>query len=223
MDGEAVNVRGMTAEQVADALETYRTLLESHLLDAPTAEIRQALTRVAALAIVQGRRGQQVHTDLLATLAADPELLDPVPHASVEQARRMAARRNQLLASGAWNVAALSAARDAKPSAVRMWLARQRDGDRLFTVTVRGETYVPALLLREDAEPHPGLERVIHPLRSAGLDPWALWVWFDSPSPWLDGDRPAALVAAGEVDRAAAAATAKASNAADEDPATNAA
>lgn len=104
-----------------------------------------------------------------------------------------------------------------------MWLARQRAGDRLFTVTVRGEAYVPALLLGEDAEPHPGLERVIRPLRSTGFDPWALWVWFDSPSPWLDGDRPAALVAAGEVDRAAAAATAKASNAADKDPAINAA
>lgn len=176
-------------------------------------EVRAALATLVARAAEQGRRADDVREDLIARLTADPSVLDPIPHASVAQARRVASRRNHLLASGAWSIARLAEARDASRSAVRTWVTRQRSAGRIFTVTVGGETYLPALLLDEATDPHAGSQRAIRPLREAGMDPWALWVWFDSPSPWLDGGRPADLLVSGDLDRMAAAAEAQASNA----------
>ena len=98
---------------------------------------------------------------------------------------------------------------------MRTWIARHRAADRIFTVIANGDTYLPALLLDEAADVRAGTAGAIAPLKAAGLDAWALWVWFTTPSPWLDGQRPADLLANGDTDRLAAAAHAQASNVAE--------
>lgn len=190
---------------------TVADLVESTTLSEQ--EVRAALATLVARATEQGRRADDVRDDLITRLLADPSVLDPIPHAAVAQARRIASRRNHLLASGAWSIARLTEVRDARRATVRTWVTRQRAAARIFTVTAGGETWVPALLLDAATDVHPGSQRAIRPLRDAGMDPWALWVWFDSPSTWLDGDRPADLLATGDVDRLAVAAEAQASNA----------
>lgn len=204
------------------ASETLQDLAPMHALvqhlqnqlRLPEHDLREAVERMLPLAAAQAAQAVGVRRELLEVLMADLDVLDPVPHASVSQARRVAETRNRLLAGGAWTVSALAQARNSSKSAVRTWLARQRSADRMVSVTVRGETYVPGLLLDEAAEPYRRCDTVLKPLREAGLDAWAVWAWLDSPSPWLDGDRPADLLATGAVDRVASAARAQADNAA---------
>jgi hypothetical protein len=176
-------------------------------------QVFEAVDRILPLAARQAEHVTGIREQLLELLMADLDLLDPVPHASVAQAQRVAELRNHLLASGAWTIGALAEARSASRSAVRTWLVRQRRAGRLIKVSVRGETYIPALLLDDVADPHPGSELVLRPLLAAGLDGWATWAWLDSPSPWLDGRRPGELLAAGDHDAAASAARSQAANA----------
>jgi len=174
--------------------------------DPSSPEIQGVLATLIGRAVEQGARADERRADLIERLLTDPSLLDPIPHATVAQARRIASRRNQLLASGAWSIAALTEARGAQRSSVRTWVTRQRAAGRIFTVSAGGETDVPALLLDDATDVHAGSERAVVPLRDAGMDPWALWVWFDSPSPWLDGDRPADVLDVGDLGRLEAAA-----------------
>lgn len=175
--------------------------------------VMAALERIVAAAVEQGRKRPRTRERVLEALLDDLDLRGSVPQPVVEQAHRVAARRRRLVEHGAWSVSDLAEVREASVSAVHTWLGRQRDADRLFTVSAGRETYVPALLLDEAAEPYEELEQVLGPLKQAGMDPWALWVWFDTPSGWLDGQRPADLIAAGEVARVARAARDKAATA----------
>ena len=179
-------------------------------------EVFEAVDRILPLAARQAEHVNGIRDQLLELLMADLDVLDPVPHASVAQAQHVAELRNRLLASGAWTIGALAAARSASRSAVRTWLVRQRRAGRLITVSVRGETYIPGLLLDDAAEPHAGSELVLRPLLAAGMDGWAIWAWLDSPSPWLDGRRPGGTLAAGDHDTAAVAARSQAANAVSE-------
>lgn len=191
------------------------------VVDDPDEDITAAIHRLLALAAAQGERGDDLRDDLVERLQTNPDLLDPIPRATVDQAQRIASRRNALLASGAWTVAALAQARGTQASSVRTWIARHRAASRIFTVIVNGDTYLPALLLDEAADLRAGTAGAIGPLKTAGLDAWALWVWFTTPSPWLDGQRPAELLADGDADRLAAAAHAQASNVAEATAARN--
>lgn len=176
--------------------------------------VMAALERIVAAAVEQGRKHPRTRERVVEALLDDLDLRGSVPQPVVDQAHRVAARRRRLVEYGAWSVSDLAEVRDASVSAVHTWLGRQRDADRLFTVSAGRETYVPALLLDEAAEPYEGLEQVVGPLKQAGMDAWALWVWFDTPSGWLDGQRPADLIAAGAVERVARAAHDKAATAA---------
>lgn len=208
------------SEEVAGAPADWLALVRDAILELAddlglaVETVASVLPRIVAAAAEQGRRYSDIREELLDALLDDLDLRGSVPRPVVEQAHRVATRRRRLVDDGGWSVADLAAVRNATRGAVHTWLARQRENDRLFTVSVGRETYVPALLLDEAAEPHEGLERIIGPLRRAGLDPWALWVWLDSPSGWLDGERPADLISAGDVDAVARAATDKASTAA---------
>jgi hypothetical protein len=179
----------------------------------PLPLVREVLERILPLAFAQAQRAEEKRERLLELLLADLDVLDPVPHASVWQAQQVAETRNRLLASGAWSIEALAEARGTERSSIRTWLARHRTADRLISVAVRGEVHVPALLLDEAADPYEGIERVLRPLREAGMDPWAVWVWLDSPSSWLDGERPADLLPHGRVEAVARAAHLQASGA----------
>lgn len=212
-DANAVDVK-LLVQQVTELAEQ---------LDLDVATVAQALPRLAALAAAQGRRAGRAREDVVASLLADLDLLDPLPAASVAQARRTAARRNRLLASGAWSVAAIAEARDMRLASARTWIKRHRDAHRLVSVTVQGEAYVPGLLLDDIAEPLTGIEQVLAPLVEAGMDSWAVWVWLDTPSGWLDGARPADLLTKGEFESVARAARSQASNATPRDVAADAA
>lgn len=183
-------------------------------LDVDPAEVEAALPRLLTLALAQSERYDRSRASLVEALQGDLGLIDPLPRASISQARRTAELRNRLLASGAWAVPALAEVRDVTEGTARTWLKRQRDAHRLVTVTVHREVYVPAVLLDEAAEPWPGVEAMLEPLVDVGMDGWAVWAWLDTPSSWLGGERPADLLAGGDVSRAARAATAKASTAA---------
>lgn len=172
---------------------------------------------LALLAEAKTRQGIQARPTfdrLVDTLLDGLDLRGSVPRWVVDQAHRVANRRRKLVAGGAWAVADLAAVRDQTPSAVHTWLSRQRDDHKLFTVSHGGQVFVPALLLDEAAEPYGGAERAIRPLREVGMDPWALWVWFDSAAAALEGARPADLLHTGQLDALGAAAELQAANAA---------
>ena len=152
--------------------------------------LRRALSLLVAADQLQGDVADGRREQLLQTLiVAD---FDPIPAATLEQAKRAARHRQRLLASGAYTIEALGALRgDATQSATRTWLTRRRRAHELFTVTHQNATLVPAFQLGEQAEPMPGLPRVLDPLqRSARLGGWQTWTWLTVPSPWLGGDIP---------------------------------
>lgn len=121
--------------------------------------------------------------------------IDPVPHATIAQARRLARHRDQLLASGAYTLRALRELRgDNRESTTRTWLARQRSSGNLFTVARDGGTLLPAFELDRSGAPRPGLRPVLTALAGAGMGGWELWTWFVSGSPWLGGAAPADLL-----------------------------
>ena len=71
--------------------------------------------------------------------------IDPLPRAAVEQARRLAGHRQQLLASGAFTTEALrELRRDASRATTRTWISRQRKDGALFTVRHEGIALLPA-------------------------------------------------------------------------------
>jgi len=120
---------------------------------------------------------------------------DPVPWAMVEQARRRAVVKNDLLTGGAFTVVALSEAWDTTITNARKRVERYRQQHRIFTVKHHGELLVPLLLLDGDLEPRAELRPAIAALREVGDDGWSLWAWFANPTSWLDGAVPAELAA----------------------------
>lgn len=196
--------------------EALRELADQQPLS--ESELREALGRVLDAGRLQALRAKPVFTSLADTLLDELDLHGSVPRAVVEQAHRLAARRRKLVAGGAWSVADLAEAKGQDRNAIHTWLSRQRDAYRLFTVPQGREVFVPALLLDEAAEPLPGSEGAIRPLAEAGMDGWAMWVWFDAAAAALDGRRPADLLAKGEHQTLRAAAEQQAANAATATP-----
>jgi FAD/FMN-containing dehydrogenase len=139
---------------------------------------------------------------------------DPVPEATIRQARRLAEHRERLLASGAYTTEALGRLRgDTSESATRTWLARRRQAGELFSVGHQHGTLVPAFQLDESGEPITTIRPVLRALGGAALDGWSTWTWFTATSTWLGGVPPIDLLAE-EPDRVAEAAGRFASNAA---------
>jgi hypothetical protein len=150
-------------------------------------------------------RAEAVRRTLPDALVPGLDELDPVPHATIEQAKRRAQLRTNLLASGAYTLAALVDGRGQTMAAVRQWVHRARQRGQIFTVKHDGETLVPAFLLDHDLNPRPEYTGAITALTAVGSKEWALWAWFASPTGWLDGRVPAehALVDPDDVTRAA--------------------
>lgn len=161
----------------------------------PETEVRNLVYRLLQAGLLQERRAAAARQDLAKALGPSLADLDPVPYATVEQARRLAALRASLLRGGALSTAAIADARGITPNNARQWVSRHRRSQRIFTVTHEGETLVPVFLLDEEFEPHPEAQEPISLLRTAGEDGWALWAWFATPSAWVGGRVPAALLA----------------------------
>lgn len=162
--------------------------------DIPESRVRNLLYRLVQVGILQERRAPEARRELARALGPSLADLDPVPYATVEQARRLAALRASLLRGGALSTAAVAEARRMTPNNARQWISRARKSHRLFTVTHEGETLVPAFLLGDELEPKPEAHEAIKALREAGEDGWALWAWFATPSAWLDGRVPAEVL-----------------------------
>jgi hypothetical protein len=160
----------------------------------PSGEALEVLHFVVRGALAERRRTVGARQELVASLTPSLAELDPVPHAAVEQARRLAALRSELLASGAFTYESLADGRGATPAAVRQFVSRARARNELFTVSHDGETLVPSFLLDAELSPRLRLRPIIETLRAAGEDGWALWAWFLTPSGWLGGQRPLDLV-----------------------------
>jgi hypothetical protein len=159
------------------------------------ADVRSMVYRVLQAAMLQERRAPAARRDLARVLGPSLGELDPVPYATVEQARRLAALRASLLRDGAWSTAAIADARGITTNNARQWVSRHRKSHRIFTVTHEGETLVPVFLLDEELEPRPAAQEPIRLLRDAGEDGWALWAWFATPSAWVGGRIPGELLA----------------------------
>lgn len=210
-DGLGDYIERMAPAEVVRAVDLYREVRK--LADPLAVDVDAAVGARLLLAVAaQEHRAQLTRDAVLRALESDPYIIAAVSPDTLEHARRVAATRSRLLASGSWTVTQLADVRGDSKGSVRTWISRQRRSGRLFTVTVRGETRVPALVLDEGAEPIPGLERVLGPLQAIGMQPWSLWVWLDTPSPWLDGRRPADLLVPGEIELVAHAAAAQAGN-----------
>jgi hypothetical protein len=156
--------------------------------------VRNLVFRVVQAGLVQDRRVPTARRDLAKTLGPHLVDLDPVPYATVEQARRLAGLRTSLLRQGAFSTAAIADGRATTAENARQWVSRHRTAQRIFTVTYDGETLVPAFLLDNELEPRPVAYEPVRVLRNAGEDGWALWAWFATPSAWVGGHVPADLL-----------------------------
>lgn len=159
------------------------------------AEVRSMVYRMFQAAVLQSRRAPGARVELGKVLGPSFGELEPVPYATVEQARRLAVLHASLLRDGAWSTTAIAEARATTTGNARQWVSRHRKAHRIFTVTHEGETLVPGFLLDEEMEPRPAAQEPIRALREAGEDGWALWAWFATPSAWVGGRVPAELLA----------------------------
>jgi hypothetical protein len=159
------------------------------------ADVRSMVYRVFQAALLQEQKAPGARRDLARVLGPSLGELDPVPHAIVEQARRLAALRASLLRDGALSTAAIADARGITANNARQWVSRHRKAHRIFTVAHDGETLVPAFLLDDELEPRPAAQEPIRLLHEAGEDGWALWAWFATPSAWVGGRVPSQLLA----------------------------
>jgi len=187
---------GLPAEQQRFALllaEALRSVADE--ADIPESQVRNLLYRLVQAGLLQERRVPEARRELARALGPSLVDLDPVPYATVEQARRLAALRASLLRQGALPTAAVAEVRGMTPNNARQWISRLRKSYRLFTVTHEGETLVPVFLLDAEFEPKPEAHPPIKALREAGEDGWALWGWFATPSAWLGGRVPAEVLA----------------------------
>ena len=175
-----VEVRGATAAEVSEALETYAKLrdLQGFHVTATKDSLVDALMRLQ---------------------------VPLTPPASVRQAQRLAARRDALLTTPAFSHATLAKLRGQKVSSSRTWFYRQQSKGRLFAVSHKGQTVIPAFHLTDTGDVRPELAPLITQLQEAGLDGWAIWHWLTSPTAWLSGEAPE-KVAVTDPDRAATAA-----------------
>ena len=82
----------------------------------PEADMRSMIYRMFQAAVLQGRRSPGARLELAKVLGPSLREFDPVPYATVEQARRLATLRASLLRDGAWSTAALAKAREPLPT-----------------------------------------------------------------------------------------------------------
>lgn len=138
---------------------------------------------------LQGAESDRTRSELLEVMQSVG--LDPVPHATVAAAERLARHRDALVLSGAYTFEALAELRgdDGGGSATRTWVSRKRRTNELFTVQYRDSVLVPAFQIRMGA-PIAQLREPLTVLVDAGFQGWELWSWFTTPSGYLSGRAP---------------------------------
>lgn len=132
----------------------------------------------------------------------DAAVVEPVyDHAAVVNARLVNELRARLLRSGtAVTIDMIAEATGKDRGTIRQRLTRSRKDGRLVTVTHDGRTLVPTAQLDAGFDLDRDAAAVVARLVDHGMDGWAVWDWLESPNSWLDGDRPAQRLAAGDTD-----------------------
>ncbi len=170
----------------------------------PTESLRRLARFLSAASDIQAEEAAAQRPALLKAMMLSG--IDPVPAATIDQARRLARQRERLLASGAYTTDALRELRgDATASATRTWIARHRAAGDLFTVTYEGAALAPALQFDHNGVLLSAIAGVLGALGPTGLGGWETWTWFSAASAWLGGATPVDVLAhdVGRVVRAA--------------------
>lgn len=129
-----------------------------------------------------------------------PVVQPVLDHAAAERARLVNAARAALLESaGAVTIEMLADATRRSSGAVRQWLHRQREAQRLVTVVQDGSVLVPTFQLTEAFDLDGTVTVLVQQLRQHGMSSWAVWDWFATPNTWLDGRAPTDALADGDV------------------------
>lgn len=137
----------------------------------------------------------------LMDLAGTPVVEPRYDQASLEQARLLNAARAQLLGSGsAITTAMFAQGAGISEDAARARVKRYRAARRLVTVPHDGEALIPTFQLGPVYDLDPVAARAVAVLVEAGLGPWAIWDWAETPNGWLDRRTPAEVIRAGDVE-----------------------
>lgn len=164
-----VEVRGVSADQVEEALEIY----------AKVQVLRGAAATVTRRRLVQAMTSSGVSL---------------VPPATIAQAERLAGHRNMLLGTPVYTHTSLQKTRgDDLVSTTRTWLSRRREAYEVFTLNHRGRALIPAFQLDAQGNPRPELQPILKSLIESGIRGWELWTWLSSPTSLLSGEVPEKL------------------------------
>jgi hypothetical protein len=163
-----------------------------HIVGLSPREASDALKLLFAARHLQYEHGVAASKGLLRTVAAAG--LDLTPPATVEQARRSADLRRDLLATPTFTYDTLAQQRgDARSSSTRTWVSRARSRKELFTVDVDGRTIIPAFQLTDAGKTRPALAPALSQLLDADVGGWSVWTWLTRPTPLLSGGTPTDL------------------------------
>lgn len=207
LDENTENILGTLLSEIAATGALAAGSADPGGLESLTAAARLVSQLLARYRDLAGQRSQQTRTDLLRQLIV--ETPEPVSAASLEQAKRDAARRNRLLATPHVTYEQLRQLRgDQSVNATRTSVSRAKSARRLFTVPLqRKGVVIPGFLLDEHGEPRPELQPLLEPLMAAQMGPWQMWTWLAEPAALLSGLIPAEAAAdPATVERAARAA-----------------
>jgi hypothetical protein len=208
--GDALEIRGVSRSELADALDLIRVLRAD--------PAGQGLIETARSGRVAGGSiGSEPYGDAMKLFAEIFELLNTVrtlqaehvdatrdellralmsrnisltPHATLNQARRLATHRNALLATPFHTYESLAELLDKSESNTRTWVARRREAHELFTVTYSGRALIPQFQFDEHGKLRPELQPMLSALEEGGVREWSLWTWLTKPTSFLSGEVP---------------------------------
>ncbi|MDA8280997.1 MAG: hypothetical protein M0Z63_11380 [Actinomycetota bacterium] len=144
-------------------------------------DLEGALQLLPVVRELQGLAADEARPELLRVLMRHRLAL--TPPASVDQAHRLAAHREALLAEAVFTYDTLGEVRgDTRVSSTRTWVTRQREERRLFSVTHAGQAILPAFQFDGDGRPRVELQPLLEVLVGAEVDGWELWSWLTAPS-----------------------------------------
>lgn len=128
-------------------------------------------------------------------------VLEPVlDHAAAERARLVNESRARLLRSGrAVTLGMIADATGRSVATVRQWVNRRRNEQRMIAVLHDSLLYIPTFQLDEAFDLRDDASEIVSALLFRQMSDWAVWTWFETPSPWLAERRsPAQALAEGD-------------------------
>ncbi|TVP56828.1 MAG: hypothetical protein EA351_07315 [Gemmatimonadales bacterium] len=169
-------------------LEAAGRAEEGFFVSGPEAEIR-ALRQLIRSVLSEGERDEELIDVLLQDI--EPTVMGPEHMLQLRmqaEARKAFLQEVALLDSAGVGELLGSKARNTSAMASRL----KREG-KLFAVTHRGVDLYPADQI-VDGAPSPAIPEILGAFSSDS--PWALALWLNAPSAWLEGEKPLRVLAA---------------------------